>query len=179
MKTKNPYMILYNFECRTKMKADALYSDSLKNYIFKINEKDGGGAYFTGICIYRNRSYKFEYYYPVSWSEKKLKLSELNYKRNLTPGSSAKWNFSLERKVHNHNDVEILASMYDASLDHFSNFNWDTAIWTNYEKKYTFTLEGFESSSSKYISGYYSNPRIHYPSSTNLIAFYDMFRTVQ
>ncbi|HNG70187.1 MAG: hypothetical protein K1X68_13955 [Saprospiraceae bacterium] len=173
MKTKNPYMILYNFECRTKMKADALYSDSLKNYIFKINEKDGGGAYFTGICIYRNRSYKFEYYYPVSWSEKKLKLSELNYKRNLTPGSSAKWNFSLERKVHNHNDVEILASMYDASLDHFSNFNWDTAIWTNYEKKYTFTLEGFESSSSKYISGYYSNPRIHYPSSTNLIAFYD------
>ncbi|MEP7196077.1 MAG: alpha-2-macroglobulin family protein [Saprospiraceae bacterium] len=172
MKTKRPYLIYYMFESRIKILEGIMHSDSFKNYTFNINEMDRGGAYFTGICFYQNRNYTFEYNYPIPWSNKEMKLKPINFKNKITPGGKENWKFNIEPKINQTSSIEILASMYDASLDHISAFQWDKEIWLKYQKKYSFTTEGFEITGSKYISGYYSNRHIPYSPYTRIINFY-------
>lgn len=67
----------------------------------------------------------------VSLVEKKEKISITTnvFRNKLQPGNKEKWSFTVNNK--NGNQVEVLASMYDASLDQFKPHNWANNININ------------------------------------------------
>jgi hypothetical protein len=55
------------------------------------------------------------------------------YRDKTLPGSEEKWKVKLTGYKNEKVAAEMLASMYDASLDQFHPHNWNKpAIWTNY-----------------------------------------------
>ncbi|MDC3388040.1 MG2 domain-containing protein [Flavobacteriaceae bacterium] len=61
--------------------------------------------------------------------EEKLSITTTVFRDNLQPGNKEKWSFTVKNK--NGNQAEVLASMYDASLDQFKPHNWANNININ------------------------------------------------
>ena len=100
--------------------------------------------------------------------EKKLQIETRTFTDKILPGSEQKWSFVIlgsEAK-----ETEILASMYDASLDQFVNHKWKSIPQIR-EEYYTFYngLEmnlSFTSSSFRHVNylyaGHFYKPRQHF-----------------
>ncbi len=93
--------------------------------------------------------------------EKSLNIETLSFRNKLTPGQKETWQF----KISGNNDkiayAEVLASMYDASLDQFVQHNWDTKIdFDRYRYSYTpdlWSLNSFETNVSQKLITYGRN----------------------
>ncbi|UJH92049.1 carboxypeptidase-like regulatory domain-containing protein [Antarcticibacterium sp. 1MA-6-2] len=60
-------------------------------------------------------------------TEKSLKIETETFRNKLQPGIEETWSFSVKNEKNAIPDAEILASMYDASLDQFVTQNWNTS----------------------------------------------------
>lgn len=61
--------------------------------------------------------------------EKKILLEAISMRNKIEPGSTENWSFKiLDKKL----EAEVLASMYDSSLDQFSQKNWENVYFNNY-----------------------------------------------
>lgn len=50
----------------------------------------------------------------------------------MLPGSQENWSFSLKSTVKEDTSFEMLASMYDASLDQILPFEWNQSFWPDF-----------------------------------------------
>ncbi|MET0636461.1 MAG: MG2 domain-containing protein [Chitinophagaceae bacterium] len=96
-------------------------------------EKDRGGFGLSWVFVKNNRIYTWSQTVQVPWENKNLKIGYTSFRDKTLPGSTELWKL----KVSGHNNeavaAEMLASMYDASLDQFYPFNWSLPnIWDNY-----------------------------------------------
>jgi len=55
-----------------------------------------------------------------------LSIETATFRNKLEPGSEETWSFKIANEKNEVPDAEILASMYDASLDQFATANWNT-----------------------------------------------------
>lgn len=67
------------------------------------------------------------YFTPVD-SSKILKMKLKSIQEPLLPGTKQSWEIELSQQGGITNDAELLASMYDASLDAFTDHNWQTNL---------------------------------------------------
>ena len=74
---------------------------------------------------------------PVSWQttittpapvQETLNFSTKTFRNKLQPGIEETWSFTLKDNAGKTPDAEILASMYDASLDQFTTASWGTTV---------------------------------------------------
>src|SRR5690606_5170462 len=89
-----------------------------KNKIDRIiSEKDKGGIAYYFCYVYNNRVYRSDYKISVPWTDKELKIEWATHRDKLLPGAQEEWTMTI--KGHNKEKVaaELLAGMYDASLD--------------------------------------------------------------
>jgi TonB-dependent SusC/RagA subfamily outer membrane receptor len=81
--------------------------------------------------IFENQTFNDEIEIPLKKEEKKLVLNVKSFRNKIEPGSKENWSFQLE-STNTKNEAEILASMYDSSLDQFSKKNWDDLVFNEY-----------------------------------------------
>lgn len=102
-----------------------------KSFEYSIIENDRGGFYQQGWYIKNNRYYSFEENINVPWTNKELKISLGTFRDKMLPGSEQEWTLKISgskklakpgawEKV----SAELLATMYDASLDAFKPHSW-------------------------------------------------------
>ncbi|MFD0964740.1 alpha-2-macroglobulin family protein [Pseudofulvibacter geojedonensis] len=60
----------------------------------------------------------------LSIPEDELVIETKTFRDKLQPGSKEKWSFTIKNKKGKNTQAEVLASMYDASLDQFKPHNW-------------------------------------------------------
>ena len=96
----------------------------------------------------------------VPWSNKELNISFDTYRDKTLPGSEEKWKVKITGKKGEKVAAEMLASMYDASLDQFKPHSWNALdIWPTYYNNSTWmanqnftSVQSFEKYwSEKYI----------------------------
>ncbi|SFS93998.1 TonB-dependent outer membrane receptor, SusC/RagA subfamily, signature region [Zhouia amylolytica] len=75
----------------------------------------------------------FNIFWPTS--ENLLNIEVLTFRNRLTPDRPETWSFKITGTDKNY-DAELLASMYDASLDEFKKHNWNTNINFNENNYY-------------------------------------------
>jgi hypothetical protein len=105
-----------------------------KNFEFKVTEEDRGGFGVSQFFVKDNRIYFRGFNILVLWSNKDLNISFDTYRYKTLPGSEEKWKVKISGNKGQKVAAEMLASMYDASLDQFKPHTWSALdIWpTNY-----------------------------------------------
>lgn len=88
-------------------------------------ERDRGGMAMFGFCVYNNRRYILENgSVNVPWSNKDLDLQYETFRNKLLPGQPETWTLVVSGPKKEKVAAEMVASMYDASLDQFKPHSW-------------------------------------------------------
>lgn len=104
-----------------------------KSFEFGATEADRGGYGVSYVFVKNNRFYQSNQTILVPWTNKDLKIEYATYRDKTLPGSEEKWKIKLTGYKNEKVAAEMLASMYDASLDQFNPHAWtEPGIWPSY-----------------------------------------------
>ncbi|MGH1337931.1 MAG: alpha-2-macroglobulin family protein [Aureispira sp.] len=109
----------------------------------EILEKHRGNLHFHLTSIQQGRFYTQTKTVHVPWSNKQLSIEYATFRNKLYPGQDETWTLKIKGPEGERVSAELLASMYDASLDAFAPNYWSSNFLTT-----TSPLLG--------LSGYYS-----------------------
>ncbi|MFI5152349.1 MAG: alpha-2-macroglobulin family protein, partial [Chitinophagales bacterium] len=87
-------------------------------------ESDRGGFGIHYAFVKNNRIFSGSQRIDVPWTNKELKISYTSFRDKTLPGSGEKWKLRLSGYQRDKVTAEILAAMYDASLDQFMPHYW-------------------------------------------------------
>lgn len=114
-----------------------------------VTENDRGGIAISYAFVKHNRVYSGSEHFNIPWSNKDLNISYETFRDKLLPGSQEKWNVKVSGNKGEKVAAEMLAGMYDASLDQFKPHSWNKInIWPGMYNITRWEKNGFEKAES-------------------------------
>jgi len=95
-----------------------------RSFDFSATEEDRGGYGVNWLFVKHNRVYQYNQTITVPWTNKDLSIEYATYRDKTLPGSEEKWKLKISGYKNEKLAAEMLASMYDASLDQFYPHQW-------------------------------------------------------
>ncbi len=115
-------------------------SNEKRTFSFDISEADRGGFGSGWIFVKHNRFYQYNQTIYVPWSNKDLAVEYASFRDKTLPGSEEKWKVKISGYKNEKVAAEMLAAMYDASLDQFALHNWNKpSLWPYYYSRISWT----------------------------------------
>ncbi|MGH2564276.1 MAG: alpha-2-macroglobulin family protein, partial [Ginsengibacter sp.] len=115
-------------------------NDNRKSFDFNISENDRGSFGVNQFFVKDSRFYFTSNVINVPWNNKELNISFDTYRDKTLPGSEEKWKVKISGYKGQKVAAEMLASMYDASLDQFKPHSWSALdVWPTYSGNNTWT----------------------------------------
>ena len=109
-----------------------------KTFDFNATEADRGGFGVNFFFIKHNRLYQHGEVINVPWTNKDLQIEYASFRDKTLPGSKEQWKIKLKGYKNELVAAEMLAGMYDASLDQFYPHAWaKPGLWRNYYNRIT------------------------------------------
>lgn len=96
---------------------------------FDIIEKDRGNIHLHFSFVKNNRSYHDKETLVVPWSNKELNIEYGTFRNKLKPGEDEEWQIKIKGNKKEKIAAEMVATMYDASLDEFAANNWFLSVF--------------------------------------------------
>ncbi|KUJ63659.1 hypothetical protein AR687_00280 [Flavobacteriaceae bacterium CRH] len=81
--------------------------------------------------IFESQIFEDQITIPLKTEEPKLELLVESFRNKIEPGSKETWSFKL-KSINAKTEAEVLASMYDSSLDQFTKRDWNSLNIDNY-----------------------------------------------
>jgi uncharacterized protein YfaS (alpha-2-macroglobulin family) len=107
-------------------------------------EQDRGGMAMSYAFVQHNRIYKGGESFNIPWSNKELNITYASFRDKLLPGAAEKFTVKITGNKGEKVAAEMLASMYDASLDQFKPHNWGKLnIWPSLYNTINWEENGF------------------------------------
>ena len=106
-----------------------------------VNEGMRGGFQLLVTMVRENRAYTVQRTIDVPWSNKQLTVKWESHRSKLEPGSKEKWTAVVTGPDAERVVAEVVAGMYDASLDAFLPHAWDRAIGGFYQDSYSTSVQ--------------------------------------
>ncbi len=100
------------------------YDWDQKTEIFSIQEHDRGGFIANYFTIRNNRFYQKRVLINVPWDNKDLNITYETFRDKILPNSQQEWKIKISGHKKEQVSAELLATMYDASLDAFVKNSW-------------------------------------------------------
>ncbi|MBK9175293.1 MAG: hypothetical protein IPM46_02930 [Flavobacteriales bacterium] len=101
-----------------------------------VMEEDRGGFTVHFVCVERGRQHVSSQRIEVPWSNKQLKVEWMSFRDKLLPSAKEEWRVKITGPKKEQVAAQVLAAMYDASLDQFAQPEWGMALWpTSYAKR--------------------------------------------
>jgi hypothetical protein len=108
-------------------------------------EQDRGGMTMSYAFVKHNRVYKGSQGFSIPWSNKDLQISYETFRDKLLPGAEEKWKVKITGNKGEKVAAEMLAGMYDASLDQFKPHSWQRPdVWPDLYNTVSWEENGFE-----------------------------------
>ncbi len=92
-------------------------------------EEDRGGFAVHVVAVERGRQHLFSRRIEVPWTNKQLNVEWMSFRDKLLPGAKEEWRVKITGPRKEQVAAQVLATMYDASLDHFAMPNWWMSVW--------------------------------------------------
>lgn len=107
-------------------------SDEVKTIEIPIDESYRGN--FAVSLVYTKHGRNFSYFpiVAVPFSNKELEIETITFRDKLSPGQKEEWRLKITGPKSEKAAAEMLAGMYDASLDMFAPNNWNFSIYNSY-----------------------------------------------
>jgi len=127
---------------------------NMKAYEMPITEDMRGNFVCHITFIKNNRYYAHQQLITIPYTNKDLEVYTETFRNKLLPGQNEEWKVVIKNKKGEKETAELLASMYDASLDAFVPHYWSTYFFpTYYAQIYQQTnTEGVSNSHSYYYN---------------------------
>jgi len=129
-------------EARSRESGAASYNfirlnNEKKSFEFSATEADRGGYGVSYVFVKHNRFYQSTQTIIVPWTNKDLKVEYATYRDKTLPGAEEKWKIKLTGYKNEKVAAEMLASMYDGSLDQFYPHSWSVpGVWPAFYPNY-------------------------------------------
>jgi hypothetical protein len=95
-----------------------------QDHAFVAREDDRGGFFIDFMFVKHNRIFQQSKHIQVPWSNKDLKIEYLFFRSKVKPGGSETWKIKVSGYKEETVETELVASMYDASLDQIFENSW-------------------------------------------------------
>jgi hypothetical protein len=112
-------------------------------FTYKIAEEDKGGLQMSYIYIKNNRFYTEEIRIDVPWSEKELEVKWISVRNKTEPGAKESIKLQISGVKAKEWASEVMASLYDASLDALQKDNWPSQFFQNNYAYLFWEIPGF------------------------------------
>jgi len=123
---------------------------SAKSFQSAVSALDRGGMAMSYAFVQHNRIYRGNESFNIPWSNKDLNISYETFRDKLLPGAEEKWKVKISGNKGEKIAAEMLAGMYDASLDQFKPHNWYRPnIWPGLYNTVSWSANGFTDVSSE------------------------------
>jgi uncharacterized protein YfaS (alpha-2-macroglobulin family) len=101
---------------------------------YPVEETHRGGFVLQFSMIQNNRKYSAVIPVAVPYTNKRLEVGLATFRDKLLPGENETWTMKVSNEKGDHETAEIVASLYDASLDEFSPHRWPnlSAVYFRY-----------------------------------------------
>lgn len=175
----NNATVLFEVECKGKPIKREWYSLSNEQKLIEIPVKEKYRGYFVVHCymVWENSMFHSSKYITVPWNNKKLKVELETFRDKITPGETETWKIKVKDHNGNPAEAEVLAAMYDESLDALGDpYKWNLEIYRDYyrnnwwDETVSFSLGNFMST-RRYWEDYSERPWILY----NNLYYYELF----
>ena len=114
-----------------------------------VSDQDRGGMAASIAFVKHNRVYTEAESFIIPWSNKELNISFETFRDKVLPGSNEKYTVKISGAKGEKVAAEMLAAMYDASLDQFKPHSWSKLnIWPSLYNSINWDDNGFEKVSS-------------------------------
>lgn len=133
---------LYEIEHQGKIVATKTQAASMKACSLKIEEEHRGNVAFYTSFLKHNRFYHHSNIVYVPYTNKELDIQFETFRDKLLPGQAEQWKLILKDKKGEKAAAELVAGMYDASLDAFRSNNWYFNIFNSYYARYHWSSTG-------------------------------------
>jgi uncharacterized protein YfaS (alpha-2-macroglobulin family) len=126
---------LYEEEHLGKATITKMIPSSMKSNDITVEEIHRGNFAFHTTFVKHNRVYKHSNIVTVPYTNKELDIQFETFRNKLLPGQDEEWKLILKDKNGEKAAAELVASMYDASLDAFKPNNWYFNVYKSYYAK--------------------------------------------
>lgn len=137
------YQVFYRIVQKNKELKRDWIDDDEKSITFDIEETHYGGFGIEVIFIIHNRLYKKNIPVKVPWENKELQINVESFRNKILPGAKENWTVSIADYEGNPAKAEIVASMYDSSLDQFIPFAWNNNFYPSFYNNINWSGVGF------------------------------------
>lgn len=103
---------------------EVFLNNELSPQSISIKENDRGGIIRHYVTVKNNRLFTQTVKVHVPWTNKQLQINYETFRDKLLPGSKEQWKMKITGEGGQKVSAELLASMYDASLDVFRIHQW-------------------------------------------------------
>lgn len=130
---------IYEVEQQGKIVVSTKNAASLSPVEISITEEHRGNISYHASFIKNNRFYNFSNVINVPYTNKELDIQFETFRDKLVPGQQEEWKIIIKDKKGDKQAAEVLASMYDASLDAFTPHNWSFYIYNSYYTRFNWS----------------------------------------
>ncbi|MCI5056532.1 MAG: alpha-2-macroglobulin, partial [Flavobacteriales bacterium] len=132
---------------------------------FPIKEEYRGGLVFHFTSVNKSRAYSHKSIINVPFTNKKLDISFETFRDKLLPGQKEQWKLKIKGKTGDKIMAEMLATMYDASLDAFASNQLSLDLYQGfYSRLYWDQYNSFAvQSSQQHSKGFYEETKYVQP----------------
>ena len=149
--TSEDITVLYQVEHNKKI----IHSENIRiknrvaKFSYPVTEKLRGGFAMHFTFVYKNRLYHNYQAIEVPFSNKQLQVTYQTFRNKLKPGEPEQWVIKLKGAKGEKVAAEMLAGMYDASLDQYMPNNWNLSIYPDYSYNYLWQGNSYGTGHSK------------------------------
>jgi len=111
---------------------------------FYPNEQHRGGFSVNWIGIKDNALFETGNQFRVPWNDKRLAIEYSSFRSKLSPGDQEQWKIRIRQSDSTASNAEVLAGLYDASLDLLQSHQWQLpVIWPEQSAEKNWGAIGF------------------------------------
>ncbi|MEL6849964.1 MAG: alpha-2-macroglobulin family protein, partial [Bacteroidota bacterium] len=119
-----------------------------------IKESHRGNIQITVTGVKNNAAYLYSERIQVPWTNKQLQLSWSTFRDKLTPGQDEQWKLTIKGPQKEAVAAEMVATLYDASLDVFRSNSFGLDLYPTYQVRSVWeTGSGFRLQRANYLTG--------------------------
>ncbi len=129
----------------------------LQNELFAIKEEHRGNVSYHYSWAKQNRNSNAAGTINVPWSNKDLTIEYGTFRDKLLPGQKEEWVVKIKGPKGDKVAAEMVAGMYDASLDAFAANSWGLNVWPSTWSNIRYAAAGFQQVQAQGLT-YYNPP---------------------
>lgn len=137
------YNLLYKISHAQDTREEEWHSTNDSTIEYNVRESDRGGLKIDLLMVKHNRIYQKTIDVSVPWSNKELDVMIESFRDKVEPGYEENYKISISDKDGSIKDAELLASIYDSSLDQFMQLAWGTSLYPSYNSWHVYSNIGF------------------------------------